>query len=127
MRLVEWTPGTAFSYFKEEILFTTLPESRVYDVNVYDEQGNSICAMRRPEAREFPAPPYAVAKKRYELIYQPVGIDVPISPLGEVLAIHDEEILALHQWLDSASQAVISTSLAKNPHIGTEVRSTTSS
>lgn len=118
-----WSIGRQvdFMYLCPDSLLIVREESRVYNLSVYDEHGNTICSMQRLEARAFCASPPVTVQKRYEMIYQPVGIDTPIFPLNEALHVHDEETLALHQWLDKASQEVILQSLARNPQVGSEV------
>lgn len=96
-------------------------DSRVYNLSVYDALGNTICTIKRLEARAFCALPPPSLNARFELLYLPVGIDARVSPFKEALHVHDEDTLALHQWLDKSSQEVILQSLAKSPVVGTEV------
>lgn len=62
-------------------------------------------------------------EKRYELIYQPVVIDVPIKPMEGALDIYDKDSVALYLWLDLCAQEAVIKAVSGNPDIGDEVRS----
>lgn len=74
--------------------------------------------MHRMELRQiFPSPPIIV-NSRYELIYQPVTIDIPIKPLEKILVTGDGDYMNLYRILDQLAQGIINTSLAAEPEVG---------
>lgn len=78
--------------------------------------------MHRMELRRVSTAPPITVEKRYELIYQPVAVDISINPLTEALASHDENLVTVHRWLDHHAQDVIARALASEPEVGNEVR-----
>lgn len=73
------------------------------------------------ELRQVSISPPIMVDKRYELIYQPIVIDITIKPLGEIMDTHDDNVAVLYRWLDRSVQEVISKALASDPEVGAEV------
>lgn len=101
-------------------------ESRIYDINVYNDTGICICSMHRMELRKVSTALPVTVDKRYELTYQPVVVDVAIQ-LPEVLDTYEESSTALYCWLDRVIQDVVVTALASNPQVALEVNLLTNS
>lgn len=77
--------------------------------------------MHRMELRKVSASVPITVNRPFEFVYQPVAINTPIRPLDEALVTHDDDIVALYNWLDRSAQGIVSEALKSDPEIGTEV------
>lgn len=77
--------------------------------------------MYRMELHEVSVAPPIAVKKRYELVYQPVVIDIPIKLFTEALHSHDDSVVPAYRWLDLYSQKVVAKALKSEPVVGNEV------
>lgn len=73
-------------------------ETRLLDFTVCDDQGSVICIMHGLELRKVSSVPTKPVDVRYDLVYQPVSVDVRPSQLTNKLAIHD--VNDLHDLLN---------------------------
>lgn len=59
--------------------------------------------------------------KRYQIVYQPVVIDIPIKPLTRGLCSQENDLASLYRWLDWYAQAMIAKALENSPLVETNV------
>lgn len=59
--------------------------------------------------------------RRYQLVYQPVVINIPLKPLAGVLCTREDNLDTLYRWLDQFAQETVAKALASNPAVGTDV------
>ncbi|KAF7348045.1 Polyketide synthase [Mycena sanguinolenta] len=67
--------GNWFSHIR---LRQWTPDARYYDVMVTDSSGLALCELRNLMVRKFTAAPPMIVNRRFDLIFQPVAVNVDI-------------------------------------------------
>ena len=76
----------------------SISETRVLDFTLCDAQGSVICTMHDFELRETSSTPKTEVTARYDLIYQPVSVNLGLSrPNGNMVS---HEVNDLHDLLN---------------------------
>jgi hypothetical protein len=97
------------------------PESRTYNIDVYDATGSELCSMVGLQLKEVSGPSPIEVKVRYDVVSQPIVVSWPMPrlPAGDFTGreVQDE----VYNCLDHIAREVIRDSLVKEPVIGEEV------
>ena len=97
------------------------PESRTYNLNVYDAAGSELCSMTGLQLKEVSGTSPAKIKIRYDIGLQPIIVSWPMPRLPADNFTSREVQDEVYSYLDRVAQEVIRGSLAKQPVIGEEV------
>ncbi|KAJ7673945.1 hypothetical protein DFH06DRAFT_751727 [Mycena polygramma] len=106
----EYSGGNWFSSIR---LCRWTPECRYYDVLVYDSHRLPLCEMRSLAMKRFSATAPPNIKRRFDLVFQPAGVTLDISPIRDTFApkSNKSEIVLLYDVLDFLATEMISKSL----------------
>ena len=99
----------------------TYPESRTYNIDVYDAAGSELCSMIGLQLKEVSKAPPVEVKTRYDIVLQPIIVKGPIPRLPVADFTGREVQSEVYNYLDRVAQEVIRDSLSKGPVIGEEV------
>ncbi|KAJ6449449.1 hypothetical protein C8R45DRAFT_1084229 [Mycena sanguinolenta] len=111
--------GNWFSHIR---LRQWTPDARYYDVMVADSSGLALCEFRSLMVRKFTAAAPMIVSRRFDLIFQPVTMNVDIPVVGVFFPEREDnaEIQLLFRALDSLAVEMISTSLSQDIIVGTD-------
>jgi hypothetical protein len=105
------------------VIHGSYPESRTYNINVYDATGSELCSMTGLQLKEVSGPSPAKINIRYDIALQPIIVSWPMPRLPADNHTGREIQDEVYNHLDRVAQEVIQGSLAKEPVIGEEVLS----
>ncbi|KAF9653249.1 hypothetical protein BDM02DRAFT_3182788 [Thelephora ganbajun] len=70
--LLYGTPAPGGRLFSRYVMKEWTPDTRVYDITIYDEMGSALCSMNEFELRKNTVEPTPHVNCRYEMILQPI-------------------------------------------------------
>ncbi|KAF7341189.1 Polyketide synthase [Mycena venus] len=97
-------------------------DSRSYDVLISDSAGVALCELRNLTLRKFTSTGTTTVNRRFDLIFQPVAVNVnlPVLPTSFPARPDEHETELLHKALDCMALDTISESLSHDLVIGND-------
>ncbi|KAJ7182483.1 hypothetical protein C8R43DRAFT_868767, partial [Mycena crocata] len=92
------------------------PDARYYDILVTDSTGFPLCEIRSLVVKKFTSTPPITIQRRFDLVFQPVAVNVAIPPLAASFSKRADEaqIQLLYTTLDSLALEMLSKSLSQD-------------